>query len=447
MTVRPGQRRIRLARRRPGARRRLVRTRCPAVGVLFVALAVTAGLWNDPPRAHAYCLAVDRAKVFAAVDVVVDAVALSGPRAVFVRDTLISPARFYVLRYHKGHGPRVIEVETSNHWTRLFPPRPGGFAEDFTPNPSQTWRIYGRTRDGGPSATAGLREPSLCNTARLLTDRHDLRPLARARLRDRAARHWNATLVGDRRAMRCVRLNPMDHVTYGSDECVAGLRRGRSLLAWNAYRTDEVAETAIAVAGNALKEVTVRTPAGSTLARIVAGRLALLVLDTYVPQHLIAVDVLHADGQREAHNGAALRTVTVPDPVTGESWTASTVTTRDRSAPRCTLVARSDVPSETGVCSSSAQEPFYFRIGAHTVDSEQGRSRTVLTGGVDRSVESVSVDAPTGRSQLKLASRGRAFLAVYPDSVPPTALTITIRFKDGSSAVFTGREQVNIARP
>ena len=66
-----------------------------------------------------------------------------GPTAhVDGRNVLISPARFRVLRYVKGHGPANLRVDTAV-------PANGVVGEDgIMPQPGEAWRIYTRSRHG-----------------------------------------------------------------------------------------------------------------------------------------------------------------------------------------------------------------------------------------------------------------------------------------------------------
>jgi hypothetical protein len=66
-----------------------------------------------------------------------------GPTAhVDGRDVVISPARFRVLRYIKGHGPANVRVDTAV-------PSNGVVAEDgIEPQTGESWRIYTNSKHG-----------------------------------------------------------------------------------------------------------------------------------------------------------------------------------------------------------------------------------------------------------------------------------------------------------
>ena len=73
-----------------------------------------------------------------------DGAALRGPT---YRGELLTPARFRVLRYRKGHGARVVRVQTG---IRKLPH--GVYAmvgEGIDPHAGEHWRIYGRLGRNG----------------------------------------------------------------------------------------------------------------------------------------------------------------------------------------------------------------------------------------------------------------------------------------------------------
>lgn len=135
-----------------------------AVGASCVVVAgcASAGAASDPaPRqanapvtaGAASCAALTPAQQRTDSRAIIDAVALPGradPQGV-----LLSPARFRVLRYLKGHGPRVVKVPT----TVTVPTHGGGYnyAEDaIAPHAGQRWRIDGWRID------AGVLDTSIC---------------------------------------------------------------------------------------------------------------------------------------------------------------------------------------------------------------------------------------------------------------------------------------------
>ncbi len=82
-----------------------------------------------------------------------DAVALPG-RSVPRSRILLSPARFRVLRYLKGHGPRIVKVQTAV----TAGAHAGEYSyvgDDLQPRAGQRWLIYGQ-RTRGKALTANL---------------------------------------------------------------------------------------------------------------------------------------------------------------------------------------------------------------------------------------------------------------------------------------------------
>jgi hypothetical protein len=110
----------------------------------------------------ASCAAQTPAQARAHAQLIFFAVALPG-RLVPRSRILLSPARFRVLRYLKGHGPRIVKVQTAI----TAGARSGeySYAEDgLQPRPGQHWLIYGqRTRSGSltTSICSGSRQTGL----------------------------------------------------------------------------------------------------------------------------------------------------------------------------------------------------------------------------------------------------------------------------------------------
>lgn len=125
-------------------------------GTLTSSAASCAGGTGAQERAHAR--------------LIFDAIALSG-RSAPQSGTLLSPARFRVSRYLKGHGPTVVMVQTAV----TAGARDGEYteAEDgLRPHVGQRWRIYGqRTRSGVITTT-------ICAGSRRLTAVNPTAPLA-----------------------------------------------------------------------------------------------------------------------------------------------------------------------------------------------------------------------------------------------------------------------------
>jgi len=93
----------------------------------------------------ASCVARSASEQFRAARVVFDGRMLAGPSVQGgPRRVLLSPARVRVIRYLKGHGPRVVKVQTALTQTALGVT---GNSEGIEPIAGQRWRIYAdRTR-------------------------------------------------------------------------------------------------------------------------------------------------------------------------------------------------------------------------------------------------------------------------------------------------------------
>lgn len=74
------------------------------VGVVAAALAA-------PASASALCAASSERQQFQRAEVVFVGIAMRGPNA---NGRLLSPARFWVVRYLKGTGPKVVRVQTGS---------------------------------------------------------------------------------------------------------------------------------------------------------------------------------------------------------------------------------------------------------------------------------------------------------------------------------------------
>src|SRR5689334_19304298 len=132
------------------------RSRSLAILAAAAALAVAA-----PATAHATtCVRPGTGSPPArSADVIFDGVVLSGPRLAVTGD-LLSPARLQVVRYVKGHGPRIVRVATSFGQGAIGTPVLAG---GFMPEPGEALRVFGRTPRGAGSSTArGVLEPEVC---------------------------------------------------------------------------------------------------------------------------------------------------------------------------------------------------------------------------------------------------------------------------------------------
>jgi hypothetical protein len=112
------------------------------VGVVAVALAV-------PTSASALCAASSERQQFQRAEVVFVGIAMRGPNA--HRGQLLSPARFWVVRYLKGTGPRVVSVQTglSRKGNVLR-----GISIGIDPRAGEPWKIFGAWSRSGVVRTS-----------------------------------------------------------------------------------------------------------------------------------------------------------------------------------------------------------------------------------------------------------------------------------------------------
>jgi len=109
---------------------------------------VNAALTTSAASCAAQTPAQDRARA----QLIFDAIALPG-RSAGRSGALLSPARLRVLRYLKGHGPRVVKVQTAitagSHAGEY------SYVEDhLQPHAGQRWLIYGQRTRGGALITS-----------------------------------------------------------------------------------------------------------------------------------------------------------------------------------------------------------------------------------------------------------------------------------------------------
>jgi hypothetical protein len=119
---------------------RLVTLAVVAVLAVYGGRAATSRATRSPTASAASCVGLTRAQQLQAARKVMLGVMLRG-RTVSDGGHLVlaSPARMRVLRYIKGHGPRVVRVSTA------VTPRDGGVVvgeDGIEPRAGQRWRIY-----------------------------------------------------------------------------------------------------------------------------------------------------------------------------------------------------------------------------------------------------------------------------------------------------------------
>src|SRR4051794_24062548 len=206
-----------------------------------------------PSAAGAATCATSRAAT-AASDVTFDGIVLSGPRLGVTGDVL-SPARLQVVRYLKGHGPRVVRVATG---FRQGLAGIGASAGPFTPEPGEVVRIFGRTPRGAGSSTArGVLEPSTCAGFRILDPKrylHTLGGTTTIASSTQGGAAWKAQPLRGPDGLVCVRFQPVNR-TDAVDrqaECRASPGRADLLVGIAATSQGPSTTTAVVVAARTL---------------------------------------------------------------------------------------------------------------------------------------------------------------------------------------------------
>lgn len=402
--------------------------------VVALAIAVVAFTSGDalalpcPPVIGTYDRADDAA-------VVADAMALSGPA---VGGRLVAPARFYVVRYLKGFGPRVVDVETSTSPIEftLAPPSAG---VGFVPGAGQLWRIFTQTPPGAGMAL-GVDDVSEC-VSHPLPWRRRLARVARVGRATPAAR-WRAELHRDSRTLWCIRMRGRGGGSPART-CRRLRRPGAAVMAVERGRRRGRPSTAVAVAAEGLRAVEVQGGGRSARGSVRVGHLGLAVLPGELSEDELVVDLRLRGGRTVRLNRRSLRTVRVPDS-RGGRWHVRAVpipqTLVRGSAMTCAALMHNTRRVPSGVCRRRREHAFAFRV-------VERRSQTLVLGLRGRSVAAVTIADGVTTTTPSVAERGGAFLAALPDAISHRDLTITFDFKDGSREIFVGREQANAARP
>jgi hypothetical protein len=130
------------------------------IGVVIAAAATSpsaAPAASSPPATVASCAGLTHREQFARARVVADGRMLRGPAG--RQGVLFSPARIKVARYLKGHGPRILRVQTAIRRTATGI---AGNDAGIEPAGGQRWLIYA-SRSRQPLAT------SICAGSRRLS--------------------------------------------------------------------------------------------------------------------------------------------------------------------------------------------------------------------------------------------------------------------------------------
>lgn len=388
-----------------------------------------------------------------AADVVVEAVALSGPRTAGL---LHSPARMAVLRYLKGRGPRVLRAQTG-----IDPSLGGDYLGVSTggtnAGPGQRWRLFIHLpRDRRRVRRGEVVVPNLCGGTRMLRNPfRDIPGIVTARSGRGAA--WRLVAQRGPQRVRCLTARRTDRKTGRGDtpanrracERIAPQSRSAVLTVEHHSEGSPTASTLVAASGPRLRMIEVQTPEGTVVERALGrGRLAAVALDGYLPEASLPVTLRLAGGRTVHSQADAAFRVRADDPEGDAPWTGRTLRQLGRSCAEFRqLTPRFGRPQDWlgggGSCGTVARDGIFFGvIRPNPLAPDTRTTRTVLIGAAGPSVESVTVRSPSGDRGLPLAQRGRAFLSVHPASVDHADLTVEVLYRNGGRATFSGRRRV-----
>ena len=423
--------------------------------LLALAAASVALVALGPPAAHAATCPKP-----AAADVTFDGIVLSGPRLGVTGDVL-SPARLQVVRYVKGHGPRIVRVATGfRQGLRGL----GMTAGPFTPEPGEVVRIFGRTPGGAGSSTArGVLEPSTCGSFRVLDPRRYLHALGRTRTVARSTQGgtaWSAEPLSGPDGLLCVRFQPTNRTGAIDRQAECQPRPGAQdpLVGIAATSQGASTTTAVVVAGRRLRSVSLDSPDGRIDVRALGSRLpmAVAVFRGFVDPTQLELRATFAHGRaREVE--LASRRADVPDPSGQPGWavfgqdayphvTGGSCAAWWQPLPRLREIAAAPLPDQA--CGRLGRAGLWFAVRSSAAGPAPGdggpADRTVVTGAVGPRVAGVTVSARGVTYPVGLARFGRAFLAVLPSGVAEREITVAFRLGDGSTRTYTGRAQLGV---
>jgi hypothetical protein len=224
---------------------------------------------------------------------------------------------------------------------------------------------------------------------------------------------------------------------------------------FDARRRTDVRTVVNGVAGDTVRQVTVQ--AGGTVYHplIGPGGTYVLALRGYPEDLGIVVDLRFADGHTE-HHPLGTSAFVVTDPAEGPAWT--TLAFVQDHSPLCIDVrpvrqTSATIPISPAACghqTTSRHVFFAVRRLVPTATSCQTRpnilftgrwcdapARTVVWGAVGGLVRSVEITA-AGTTRQVVISPSRTFLAVFPPTVDPDQIAVTVHANDGSVRRYTG---------
>jgi hypothetical protein len=392
--------------------------------------------------------------------VIFDGIVLSGPRLHVTGDSL-SPARLQVVRYLRGHGPRIVRVATSFRQGEAAVPTVGG---TFAPEPGEVLRIFGETPRGAGSSTArGVLEPSPCGGFAVRDPGSHLRALGRSTTiatSTQGGAAWRARALRGRGGLRCVRFQPTNRTGSidRSAECAARPGPRKLLLGIAATSQGTATTTAVVVAARTLRSVRLETPDGDQRIRALGGPLpmAVAVLHGFVDPTQIEVHATFRGG-RTSEVELAARRADAPDPGGQGSWAVFGQDAHPRRAggictsfwqplPRFRDLVAAPLPEEA--CGRLGRRGHWFAVRSTIATPPVGTAapvrRTVVAGAVGRGVSAVTVTAGGAQYPVAVARSGRAFLSVLPADVAATDIAVAFRLRNGATRVYTGRSTLGV---
>lgn len=400
---------------------------------------------------------------FKAADVVAEGVLLSGPS---FYGALFSPARFHVVRYLKGRGPRVIRIRTPQRQVATGD-MSHGIVPEFaripdnaqTPRAGEAYRIFARTRERDRKRRM-LRPIDTCTgDDRRISIRRLLRPVPRTLVRRRGGGDaLSAGLYRGRGRLRCLRLarfSPSAHPFHTAHGACGYPRRRRSTL----VAVDAGESTAIALGAQGLRGFTAtRLSDGVSVTASARRGVALALLPGGLERRELGILARYRDGSTRTFGGLERR-ARVADPLGGAPWVAE----HERAYPStpgrraCVVVWLDSEPGRSGECGTTGAAPFFFAI-RRSQDSSSGggleagpefspRRHTAVFGAISQAVSDLTVTGPDGPRRPVISRSGRSFIAVFPGDVPVSHLTLSFVLSDGRTLSYTGRRELNLAPP
>ena len=211
------------------------------------------------------------------------------------------------------------------------------------------------------------------------------------------------------------------------------------------------------VAGPSLSAVTLDVRGRARSVPVGPGGAFLAVLPGYPEDSGVQVELRFAGGQVETHPLGRSATV-APDPEGGQAWRSTAFGIgNDRRSCVTVSIARAGgagtVASSPAACGLMRYDGrrwhgFYFAVrrlsgGAGPTSLLSGGwrghpPRTAVWGGVGDEVAEVVVTGPGGIRTTPPIATSKTFFAVFPGSVDPDELTVTLRFADGRTRAFHG---------